>query len=53
MNNQLLNNRYQILKKIGDGGFGTTYLAEDRQMPSHRHCVIKELKPIHNSVYGK
>lgn len=48
MNNQLLNNRYRILKKIGDGGFGTTYLAEDRQMPSHRHCVIKELKPIHN-----
>ncbi|MEM8779950.1 MAG: serine/threonine-protein kinase, partial [Cyanobacteria bacterium P01_G01_bin.49] len=24
-------------------------LAEDLQMPSHRHCVIKELKPIHNN----
>jgi serine/threonine-protein kinase len=43
---QLLNNRYQIIKALGAGGFGDTYLAEDTQMPSARKCVIKQLKPI-------
>lgn len=48
MNSQLLNNHYQILQKLGEGGFGTTYLAEDTQMPSRRRCVIKQLKPLDN-----
>ena len=42
---RLLNNRYRVIKKLGEGGFGLTLLAEDIQMPSHRHCVIKQLKP--------
>lgn len=41
----LLNNRYQIIRELGAGGFGNTYLAEDTQMPSRRCCVIKQLKP--------
>lgn len=41
----LLSNRYQILKVLGDGGFGRTYLVEDTQMPSRRKCVLKQLKP--------
>jgi serine/threonine protein kinase len=45
----LLNNRYQVIQTLGAGGFGTTYLAEDTQMPSHRKCVIKQLKPIANN----
>lgn len=45
----LLNNRYQVLKTLGSGGFGETFLAEDTQMPSRRCCVIKQLKPIHNN----
>lgn len=44
----LLKNRYCILNKLGSGGFGETSLAEDLQMPSHRQCVIKQLKPIAN-----
>ena len=43
--NRLLNNRYRVIKKLGEGGFGLTLLVEDIQMPSHRHCVIKQLKP--------
>jgi serine/threonine-protein kinase len=43
---QLLNHRYRILKTIGDGGFGQTFLAEDTHLPSARRCVIKQLKPV-------
>lgn len=43
----LLANRYQIIRMLGEGGFGQTFLAEDTQMPSKRICVIKQLKPAH------
>ena len=46
MSPTLLNDRYGIIKKLGEGGFGDTFLAEDTQMPSKRRCVIKQLKPI-------
>lgn len=42
----LLNNRYQIIKMLGEGGFGQTFLASDTQMPSGRKSVVKQLKPI-------
>ena len=45
----LIKNRYEIIKPLGSGGFGDTYVAKDTQMPSHRRCVIKQLKPVTNS----
>ena len=44
----LVNQRYRILHTLGEGGFGQTFLAEDTQMPSGRHCVLKQLKPVND-----
>ena len=41
-----LRGRYYILKSLGSGGFGVTYLAEDRDLPGNPLCVVKQLKPL-------
>ncbi|HEY9811487.1 MAG TPA: hypothetical protein V6D13_19335 [Halomicronema sp.] len=41
----LLRNRYQIIKLLGYGGFGDTYLAQDKDLPGNPFCVVKHLKP--------
>lgn len=46
----LLKNRYRSLKKIGQGGFGQTFLAIDQDLPSQPFCVIKQLIPINDPV---
>ena len=40
-----LRGRYYIVKSLGSGGFGVTYLAEDRDLPGNPLCVVKQLKP--------
>jgi len=40
----ILQNRYKIIKTLGQGGFGRTYLAED-QRRFNEFCAIKELIP--------
>ncbi|MEA5625048.1 serine/threonine-protein kinase [Nostoc sp. UHCC 0251] len=41
---QVVDNRYQITRHLGQGGFGRTYLAEDRNK-AHQTCVLKEFAP--------
>lgn len=41
----LLNDRYQVMKPLGQGGFGATFLAADTSLPGEPKCVIKQLRP--------
>ncbi|MCC3489771.1 MAG: serine/threonine protein kinase [Microcoleus sp. PH2017_25_DOB_D_A] len=45
---QTLNRRYHIIRFLGQGGFGETYLAEDRDRPNYPPCVVKRLMPQSN-----
>ncbi len=36
--------RYRVLRELGHGGFGRTYLAEDTNR-FHEYCVLKEFAP--------
>jgi serine/threonine protein kinase len=44
VNGQLLSGRYQVIDRLGNGGFAQTYLAEDIQRPNRPQCVVKKLK---------
>jgi serine/threonine-protein kinase len=42
---EILSDRYRIIKQLGQGGFGRTYLAEDLNR-FHEYCVLKEFAPL-------
>ncbi|AKG22918.1 serine/threonine-protein kinase [Calothrix sp. 336/3] len=41
----LFRDRYEIIRIIGRGGFGVTFLAKDAVLPGNPLCVIKQLCP--------
>ncbi|MEC4817663.1 MAG: protein kinase [Scytonema sp. PMC 1069.18] len=47
----VLQNRYRIVKTLGQGGFGRTYLAEDLRR-FNELCAIKELIPVVTGGYA-
>ncbi|GAB4467699.1 MAG: hypothetical protein OHK0037_24650 [Elainellaceae cyanobacterium] len=47
----VLQNRYRLLKQLGQGGFGRTYLAEDLGRFSER-CALKEFIPSQSGDYA-
>jgi serine/threonine-protein kinase len=40
-----LRDRYRVVKALGQGGFGATFLAHDQALPGEPSCVIKQLRP--------
>lgn len=42
---RLFRDRYRVIKKLGQGGFGVTYLAQNAILPGEPFCVIKQLCP--------
>jgi serine/threonine protein kinase len=46
MMSQLLSGRYHLVRVLGVGGMGKTYIAEDTQRPGNPQCVVKQLKPL-------
>lgn len=42
---KVLDGRYKLIKQIGAGGFGHTFIARDMRRPGSPPCVVKQLKP--------
>ncbi len=47
----MLAGHYKIVKELGSGGFGDTYLAQGTHLPGHPFCVVKHLKPQEDSCF--
>lgn len=47
----LLRDRYRVVKPLGQGGFGATFLANDEALPGEPSCVIKQLRPSGNAPH--
>ena len=45
----IVQERYQIIEKLGQGGFGITYKAYDRQQ-SNLIVVVKQIKIVENEA---
>jgi eukaryotic-like serine/threonine-protein kinase len=43
--NIIVDGRYQIIKRLGKGGFAHTYLAKNLTAPGEPQCVVKQLRP--------
>jgi serine/threonine protein kinase len=42
---KVLDGRYKLIKSLGVGGFGRTFVARDTRRPGSPTCVVKQLKP--------
>ena len=47
---KVLKERYQLVRVLGSGGFGKTYVARDLFQAQSPECVVKQLKPASNDA---
>lgn len=43
--NLILNQQYRVIKLLGKGGFGTTFVGVDLTLVGNSLCVVKQLRP--------
>jgi serine/threonine protein kinase, bacterial len=48
MDGHILRDRYKIIRTLGAGGMGKTFVAEDTKRPGNPECVVKLLKPANS-----
>ena len=41
----ILAGHYHVVKSLGGGGFGQTFLAKDTHLPGSPLCIVKKLQP--------
>lgn len=41
----LLQDKYEVIQTLGQGGFGATFIAKNTVLPGCPQCVIKQLRP--------
>ncbi|MFQ4136320.1 protein kinase domain-containing protein [Nodosilinea sp. PGN35] len=50
MVSEFVGGRYKIIRVLGQGGFGKTYLAADQHRPTTPVCVVKQLRAPSNDT---
>ena len=49
-NKLLLQDKYEVVQTLGQGGFGATFIAKNVGLPGAPQCVIKQLRPSANAA---
>lgn len=45
----LSNGRYQIIRELGSGGQGKTFLCQDMRLSGNPYCAVKQLRPANTN----
>ena len=49
MSGIFLNGRYKIIRELGFGGQGKTFLCQDMRLLGNPYCAVKQLRPANTN----